>query len=66
MPRRERRVYRCPNPSCRSTKLAPIRGDESKGSRRGNQQLVYECRICGQRVGEATLERAWRQQTVND
>jgi len=61
------RVYLCPNPRCRSTRLVPVGRDRMNKSptHKGRPQLVLKCKSCGQMVGETTLERAWRRRALN-
>jgi hypothetical protein len=56
----------CLNPKCRSKNLRPVEQRQRKGSRRGNQQLVYECEDCGWKVGELALERARVRRELGD
>jgi len=55
---RTRAGFQCVNPNCRGNNLSPVGHSRQKGTKRGNQQLVYECADCGWRVGELALERA--------
>jgi len=63
---RARAGFQCVNPNCNSKNLRPVEHGPQKGTKRGNQQLVYECADCGWKVGELALERARVRREIGD
>jgi hypothetical protein len=59
-------AFECPNSKCRSTNLVMIGRDPKNKNRSGVQQLIYQCRDCGWKVGEISLERRLTKRSLDD
>jgi hypothetical protein len=50
-------AYECPNSKCKSANLVVVGRDPKNKNRNSEPQLIYQCKECGWKVGEISLER---------